>query len=367
MRQESFKFLREPTFFIKDTFVFFFMILSQCLWCQQTICYGSTVNYNVDGTENLGLGTIGSIYNWTVQDVRFVGKFVYPYKDRTNFVSIAWGNTPPGNYILKVSEVNNGCEGLSKTLDVGILQSPAVNLIDQSICVDPITKQVLKTALLNTNLLNNDLYSFKWFFENKMLSIADNQIIANQVGNYSVEVSSLVTGCKTNKTVAVGSSSQSTAIVRVEDDFEDIQNIIITITNGIGDYEYSIDGFSFQDSSVFTVSKPGTYNVTIRDKKGCGDLNIAANVIVYPKFFTPNGDGYNDTWNIKGIFPLMNPIIDIFDRYGKLIAKINRNEPGWDGTYNGIRIPSDDYWFTVGYTNYEGKQSVFKSHFSLKR
>lgn len=363
---KSFVLSPKPAFFLKKAFVVFFMILSQCLWSQQTICFGSIENYNVDADENLGLGTIGSIYNWTVQDARFLGKLYKTYSDRTNFVSIDWGETPPGNYLLEVCEVNNGCTGLCKTIDIKILPNPVLNLIDQSICVDPITKQTLKTALIDTNL-PNDLYSFKWFFEGKLTSIVTPEIDAMQVGNYAVEVINLKTGCKTSDTVTVNLSSQSKAVVKVENDFEDIQNIIITIINGIGDYEYSIDGYSFQDIPIFTVSKSGIYNIVVRDKKGCGDVNLTANVIAYPKFFTPNGDGYNDTWNIKGVFPLMNPIVKIYDRYGKLITQINAQDRGWDGTYSGIQIPSADYWFTVDYTDSEGNQSVFKAHFSLKR
>jgi gliding motility-associated-like protein len=51
---------------------------------------------------------------------------------------------------------------------------------------------------------------------------------------------------------------------------------------------------------------------------------------------------------------------------GKLLKQISSTSAGWDGTFNGSPLPSDDYWFTVDYkeTNL-GKQ--FKSHFSLKR
>ncbi|HET8810447.1 MAG TPA: T9SS type B sorting domain-containing protein, partial [Flavobacteriaceae bacterium] len=71
--------------------------------------------------------------------------------------------------------------------------------------------------------------------------------------------------------------------------------------------------------------------------------------IDYPKFFTPNGDGYNDTWNIIGISDQPNAQIYIFDRYGKLLKQLSPTGPGWDGTYNGRPMPSSDYWFRVQY------------------
>ena len=79
--------------------------------------------------------------------------------------------------------------------------------------------------------------------------------------------------------------------------------------------------------------------------------------------FTPNGDGYNDTWQIKfsNAEPKLN--VDIFDRYGKFIIRLKGGEVGWDGTYNGHELFSTDYWFVV--TREDGK--VYRGHFSLKR
>ncbi|WP_278020672.1 T9SS type B sorting domain-containing protein [Flavobacterium ginsengisoli] len=82
----------------------------------------------------------------------------------------------------------------------------------------------------------------------------------------------------------------------------------------------------------------------------------------YPKFFTPNGDGHNDTWTIDPNYLAPNSSIRIFDRYGKLIKELRLNT-SWDGNYLGNQEPSSDYWFTV--TRFNGKE--FRGHFSLKR
>ena len=91
-------------------------------------------------------------------------------------------------------------------------------------------------------------------------------------------------------------------------------------------------------------------------------------VIGYPKFFTPNGDGYHDTWNILGIANQPNAKIFIFDRYGKLIKQLSPSGTGWNGTFNGKRLPTSDYWFTVEFIEpKDGSLKLFKSHFTLKR
>ncbi|HYD92771.1 MAG TPA: T9SS type B sorting domain-containing protein [Flavobacterium sp.] len=53
----------------------------------------------------------------------------------------------------------------------------------------------------------------------------------------------------------------------------------------------------------------------------------------------------------------------MFDRYGKLITGFGPNSPGWDGTLNGKKLPSTDYWFVVKRQN--GKE--YKGHFSMIR
>ncbi|WP_396157899.1 T9SS type B sorting domain-containing protein, partial [Flavobacterium sp.] len=101
----------------------------------------------------------------------------------------------------------------------------------------------------------------------------------------------------------------------------------------------------------------------------CEELIIElVQTIDYPYYFTPNGDGIHDTWNIVGLSTQLNAKIYIFDRYGKLMKQISSNGQGWDGTYNGRLLPADDYWFTVDFVEpSDGKSKQFRAHFSLKR
>ncbi|WP_422861557.1 T9SS type B sorting domain-containing protein [Flagellimonas sp. W118] len=163
--------------------------------------------------------------------------------------------------------------------------------------------------------------------------------------------------------------------VMVIDDFvnsnqTDPYNIEI-VAQGTGDYEYAINGGEFQDDPQFFDVPPGINTVIINDKNGCGTTEpIEFLVVGYPKFFTPNGDGIHDNWNILGIETLSNPAVFIFDRYGKLLKQLDGTTLGWDGTFNGRALPSSDYWFRLDYERDDNGVFVARSvrrHFTLVR
>jgi gliding motility-associated-like protein len=170
--------------------------------------------------------------------------------------------------------------------------------------------------------------------------------------------------CNDTKNIKVYNSNKAT-ITNIEiQDWSDIENSIIVYVTGDGDYQYSLDGYNYQDSAQFLGLPSGNYTVYVKDKKGCGitkeeDIFL----LMYPKFFSPNGDGINDLWQIKfsEIEPKMK--LTIFDRFGKLITQFEGLDLGWDGKLNGLQLIADDYWFVV--TRENGKE--YKGHFSLRR
>lgn len=155
----------------------------------------------------------------------------------------------------------------------------------------------------------------------------------------------------------------------VNSDQTDPYNIEI-IPVGDGNYEYAINDGEFQDDPFFYDVPPGVNTVVINDKNGCGITEpIEFLVVGYPKFFTPNNDGIHDNWTVYGVEELVNPVVYIFDRYGKLLKQIDVNV-GWDGTFNGRDMPSSDYWFRLDYDRDDEGVTVATSvrrHFSLVR
>jgi len=202
--------------------------------------------------------------------------------------------------------------------------------------------------------------SYEWSNGDKTLSTR-----ITEAGNYSLTVTRDYTDiiCSTTKNIIVANSNMAT-ITKIETgDWTDSQNMIRVNVSGDGDYEYSLDDIVYQDSPEFYGLNNGEYLIYVRDKKGCGTVSEEVFLLMYPKFFTPNGDSFNDFWKIKfsGLESGMD--IQIFDRYGKLITEYNGKNEGWDGTLNGNPLPSTDYWFVVKREN--GKE--YRGHFSLKR
>lgn len=98
-----------------------------------------------------------------------------------------------------------------------------------------------------------------------------------------------------------------------------------------------------------------------------GILTVYADgrAIIPPTAFTPNGDGVNDTWNIKNINFYLNCVIYIYNRYGeKVYSSIGYGVP-WDGTYKGKILPAGPYYYVINLN--EGKQNIYSGCVTIIR
>ncbi|MDR6966844.1 gliding motility-associated-like protein [Flavobacterium arsenatis] len=190
-------------------------------------------------------------------------------------------------------------------------------------------------------------------------------IVVTQPGIYGVTVKNVYQDftCDNSKEFIVTGSGIASFVSISTLDWTSSSNTITVLVSGSGDYLYSLDDINYQVENTFTQLLPGNYIVYVKDIHGCGTIYDTFSLLNYPNFFTPNGDGYNDTWNIKFASLEPNMTIDIFDRYGKFIIKLKGDGPGWDGTYNGKLLPSTDYWFVVTREN----GTIHKGHFAMKR
>ncbi|TYA57299.1 T9SS type B sorting domain-containing protein [Formosa maritima] len=240
--------------------------------------------------------------------------------------------------------------------------------------IEPVNSSVIPNPPIETHYSDAD-YNFQWYYGEEIL---DSNIIAGATqsfyfpettGFYTVNATDVISGCTIPATTLVVSSYPpvSISVEVISQAFENNNAIEITIT-GNGNYEISLDNGVWQSNTTFQNVSGGYHKIKVRDIYNCNELIHEITIMDYPKVFTPNHDGYNDTWNIYTIENQPDAKVYIYDRYGKLLKQLLPYETGWDGTFKGEPLHSDDYWFTIEYTDpVDQVKKQFKSHFTLKR
>lgn len=253
---------------------------------------------------------------------------------------------------------------------------PKNNLTGQPyrICVD-INGNPVSPALIDTELPQTG-YSFVWYngfnTAGTVITGATGSTLSTTVpGVYSVKITN-TTNSSMCTTVANFTTVNSVVPYSIAADpteqiaFESENTVTAIVTPQSPEFEFMIDNLGWQKSPVFYNVQQGVHTLTVRHAFGCGQISTPFIVVDYPRFFTPNNDGFNDTWNIGGRVSLDISKLYIFDRYGKLLKELNENTGGWDGTFNDQPLPSDDYWFKILFEK-DGVNGEFLNHFTLKR
>jgi len=280
------------------------------------------------------------------------------YRNITPYSQIIWARID--------SELNNDCFGVGPFIELIVNPLPDINLgVDFVLCIDPVTG--LGSQIVDATPATPGNYSYQWTPTNPNGNSPLFDITSG--GTFSVIVTNTNTNCVNFDSITTTFSSEPETFEAnlITPAFSSgLATIEAIASGGFGTYEYSIDAINWQSSPIFSDLQNGSYIVYVRDIQGCGILfSEELQTITYPNYFTPNGDGYNDFWNIR----LPNEyegLISVYDRYGKLLKQLSAQGQGWDGTFNGNLLPSTDYWFKVEYFE-NNQRKEFKSHFSLKR
>ena len=222
-----------------------------------------------------------------------------------------------GTYYVRVVNTLTGCDAITSfAVVIEKLAEPVIttNTGSNIACVNWNSTTVINGLTLNSGVSDVD-YSFAWFADTVLIagattstypitSMTQSQVI------YSVIATSKnppLFGCVSVEIFypVIRSGQAANVTYTVTNAFAD--NQIITVTNdGFGIYEYSLDDGPRQTSNVFTNVSLGDHTIYVWDvtnpNYSCGVQVVEhVQIIDYPHYFTPNGDGIHDTWNIVGL------------------------------------------------------------------
>jgi len=254
-------------------------------------------------------------------------------------------------------ESENACYGIGS---LELIISPFPNVLafnEYNLCASEFPLNLSSGIIID----GTQNFNFEW-----NTGETSQEIMIYEGGNYSLRITNAEIGC--GRTVQFLVNELPTPeILDVKIDGNGETSNISVITSSDQGNLYSLDDIngSYQTSSVFRDVFSGPHTIFVKNDNACEIKQREIVIFGFPQFFTPNDDGYHDSWKpykiadpeyqIKGIY--------IFNRYGKLLKQLDPNGNGWDGTFNNRNMPGDDYWFNVIMEN--GRE--FKGHFSLKR
>ncbi len=340
-------------------------------------CDSFAANDGIFEFDLTSLAIRNQVLNGQTPDANFTLTFYTSLADANNVNAIPIGNPAtyqndnPFSDSVWIRIANNtsavACfDVVELNLIINLFPEPQL-LPEYFICEDYESGTLLNPATLDSGISGAN-YLFEWTLDGVAFGGNTPSITTPLVGNYVVKATNTTTLCFRTASAKVIKYTPYLELT-YSDAFVYPTFISVNVLGaGSGNYEYQLDNLPYQDSNIFNNVFPGEHQISVRDKDGhCNPVPLNAVIINYPKFFTPNGDGYNESWNIPQLI-LSNPNAPIFiyDRYGKLLKQISPSGNGWNGMFNGQPLPSSDYWFTVDYDE-KGTSKVFKSHFSLKR
>ncbi len=148
-----------------------------------------------------------------------------------------------------------------------------------------------------------------------------------------------------------------------------INEITAHVTGGLEDYTIFFDDVNNGTDNTYIINRTDTYVVRVVDQNGCevvAEIEMEFIDIEIPPFFTPDGDGRNDTWLPDNLEAFPNVLMIIFDRYGRELYRMEYGDAGWDGIYNNSELPTGDYWYIIKLQG-ENDDREMVGHFTLYR
>lgn len=263
-----------------------------------------------------------------------------------------------GNYIFTITD-SKGC-----LLDVSVFVSESDEILIESAITDVACYGGSAGEISLTLVGGLSPYNYMW--SNGVSASVNSGLSA---GLYDVLVTDDM-GCEQYKSMEV---SQPDSIQLVFD-------VQLESCTGIGDgaleavasggvmpylvqWSNGVEGWNLNNVEA------GLYSLTLIDANGCFSEDTVSmfgeeSCFLLPTLFTPNNDGFNDTWNIQGMKKYPEAEVKVFTRSGKLVFEQTGYASDWDGSYKGMLLPKGDYYY---YLDLKDGSEVLQGVVTIKR
>jgi gliding motility-associated-like protein len=324
--------------------------------CPDTTCTGSEVMYSVTGNQS-------SIYDWHISGGGLVTT------DQTNDCEIIWGNIP-GTYTITVQEITaQGCIGDIKTCDVEVI-------------IPDITFDTNEYTICLNGSLDMVAYPLGGSWSSEYMNL--NTFIGTRPGTYSPQYTTNIHGCDITESVKVKVKSKYEAPpITFASEYIDLcleEGDAYYLTPDSLNYTYSwfIENAKQSESgNQLFVQWPDTSRVYLvkvigYDEIGCESEPSLISIKVEscqrffaPNSFTPNGDGTNDIFELRGM-SVYQPTLKIFDRWGNVVYR--SSNLWWTGDCGtGYYCNTDVYNWIIEYRDKNGFNKEERGFVTLVR
>jgi len=284
------------------------------------------------------------------------------FGDNTNFVQdqVDFLDLAAGSYIVYVRDAMGCEENIVVTVDPGVNLNATVEPVYE--CSGDTPNNYVNITLEDDSVLGDVLYALDSTDAADMQLNPDFRDIAP--GTHYIAISH-TNGC----VITVDFEIEAFEPLTLTLEQNNLNEITAIGGGGLPEYRFIFDGVDNGTDNTYYINRTDTYVVTVIDENGC---EVSANIfmefidIEIPNFFTPDGDGLNDTWLPRNIEQYPEILIKVYDRYGRVVDENVIDHNGWDGKYQGSDLPSGDYWYVVQ-LNGETDDREFVGHFTLYR
>ena len=322
-----------------------------------SVCSGGTVTLTASG---------GQIYSWSENNLTTTQILVTPQFSK--------------KYTVTVTDSLN-CKAMD-TLTINVTPPPKnPNVDDVSLC----SNNPIQDVIFSIGSPRSD-YVYRWFDapSNGNMLYQGNTFKVNQVTSphtYYIEtISSDSCHSSSREVVTITINNPPVASFDYQPKPIVMQNAPVEFINLSSSDATKFIWIFGKDQSSLTEKNPyyiysdtGFFTITltaINDFNCQSDTSMEIYVkqrlaIWLPQVFTPNNDGKNDIFYVRG--PIKTMKLEIYNQWGFRVFISEKQSDGWDGKFQGIEQPEGNYVWTIDATTTDEQQVKLQGEITLIR